>query len=63
MKFRYADKVWSEELIEYHDAEFEIIDGYYYIEGRTNNNVNHAIEDLHNLKAKMKKDKSSTDCY
>ena len=51
----YIDEVGLEELIEYHDADFEIIDGYYYNEGR-NNNINHVIEDLHNLRAKMKKD-------
>ena len=53
----YTDKVGLEKLITYHEAEFEIIDGYYYNEGR-NNNINHVIEDLHNLKAKMNKDKN-----
>ena len=53
----YIDKVGLEELIEYHDAEFEIIDGYYHNEGR-NNNINHVIKDLHNLRSKMKNDKS-----
>ena len=30
------DEVGLEELIEYHKTEFEIIDGYYYNEGRNN---------------------------
>ena len=30
----YIDKVGLEEMIEYHIAEFEIIDGYYYDQGR-----------------------------
>ena len=53
----YIDKVGLEELIEYHDAGFEIIDGYYYNEGR-NTNINNVIEYLHNLRAKMKTDKN-----
>ena len=36
----HIDKVGLEELIEYRKAEFEIIDGYYYNEGR-NNTINH----------------------
>ena len=36
----YIGKVGLEEIIEYHKAEFEIIDGYYYNEGR-NNTINH----------------------
>ena len=30
----YIDKVGLEEIIEYHQAEFEITDGYYYDQGR-----------------------------
>ena len=52
--FIYIDKVGLEELIEYHGAGFEIIDGYYFNEGG-DSNINHGIEDLHNLRAKMKK--------
>ena len=58
----YIDKVGLEELITYHEAEFEIIGGYYYDQGR-NNTINHVIEDLYNLRLKLKQDKSSTDCY
>ena len=53
----YIDKVGLEEIIEYHQAEFEIIDGYYYDQGR-NNTINHVIEDLYNLRLKMKQDKN-----
>ena len=54
----YIDKVGLEEMIEYHIAGFEIIDGYYYDQGR-NNTINHVIEDLYNLRLKLKKDKNS----
>ena len=54
----YTDKVGLEELITYHEAEFESIDGYYYNEGR-NNTINHVIEDLYNLRKKMKNIKTT----
>ena len=53
----YTDKVGLEDIITFHDAEFEIIDGYYYDGGR-NNTINHAIEDLYNLRLKLKQDKN-----
>ena len=53
----YTDKVGLEEIIEYHQAKFEIIDGYYYDQGR-NNTINHVIEYLYNLRLKMKQDKN-----
>ena len=46
-------KVGLEELITYREAEFEIINGYYYVQGR-NNTINHVIEDLYNLRFKLK---------
>ena len=49
----YIDKVGLEELIEYHKAGFEIIDGYYYNESR-NNTVNHVIKDWYDLRKKLK---------
>ena len=49
----YTDKVGLEEMNEYHIAEFELIDGYYYGQGG-NNTVNHVIEDLYNLRMKLK---------
>ena len=51
----YIDKVGLEDLITFHEAEFEIIDGYYYDQGR-NNTINHVIEDLYNLRKKLQDD-------
>ena len=45
----YIDNVGLEELITYHEAEFEIIDGYCYGQGR-NGIINHVIGDLYDLK-------------
>ena len=53
----YIDKVGLEDLITFHEAEFEIIDGYYYNDGR-NDTINRVIEDLYNLRIKLKKDKN-----
>ena len=53
----YIDKVGLEDLITFHEAEFEIIGGYYYDQGR-NNTINHVIKDLYNLRLKLKQDKS-----
>ena len=53
----YIDKVGLEDLITFHEAEFETTDGYYYDQGR-NNKVNHVIEYLYNLRLKLKRDKN-----
>ena len=53
----YIGKVGLEEWITYREAEFEIIDGYYYGQGR-NNTINHVIEDLCNLRLQLKQDKN-----
>ena len=53
----YIDKVGLEEIITYHEAEFEIIGGYYYNEGR-NNTINNVIKDLYDLRKKLKQDKN-----
>ena len=53
----YIDKVGLEDLITFHEAEFETIDGNYYDQGR-NNTINHVIEDLYNLRLKLKHDKN-----
>ena len=58
----YIDKASLEDLIEFHDAQFEIADGYHFNDGR-NNKVHNVIEDLNNLKLKLKKVKTSTDCH
>ena len=53
----YIGKVGLEEIITYHEAEFEITDGYYYGQGR-NNTINHVIEDLYILRLKLQQDKN-----
>ena len=53
----YIDKVGLEDSITFHEAEFEIIDGYYYNGGR-DGTINNVIEDLHNLRIKLKKIKT-----
>ena len=61
----YIDKVGLEDSITFHEAEFEIIDGYYFNSGR-NNNINNVIKNLHELIFQLKKNdkkKSSTGCY
>ena len=45
----YIEKVGLKEIITYRDAEIEIIDGYYYDQGR-NITTNQVIEDLYTLK-------------
>ena len=52
----YIGKVVLEEIITYHEAEFEIFDGYYG-QGR-NNTIDHVIEDLYDLRLKLKQDKN-----
>ena len=47
----YIDKVGLEDLITFHDAYSEIIDGYSYNEGR-NGKINHAIKDVCDLRKK-----------
>ena len=51
----YTDKIGLEDLITFHQAEFEIIDGYYYNEGR-NNKIYHVIKDLYDLRKTLNKD-------
>ena len=59
----YIDKVGLGDLVTSHEAEFEIIDGYYFNSGR-NNKINDVIKNLHDLRFKLKKrSKSCTGCY
>ena len=59
----YIDKVGLEELITYHEAEFEIIDGNCYSEGR-NNTINNVVNDLYDLRKEFETRKeSSPTCY
>ena len=53
----YVDKVSLEDSITFHDAQFEIIDGYYYTDGR-NETINHVIEDLYSLRLKLTNDEN-----
>ena len=55
----YIDKVGLEEMIEYHIAGVEIIDGYYYDQGR-NFTINHVMGDLYDLRKKLNKYEPST---
>ena len=48
----YIDKVGLEDVIAFHEAEFEIIDGYYYNSGR-NNEINNVIKNLYDLRLKL----------
>ena len=41
----YIDRVGLEDLITFHDAEFEILDGYYFNEGR-NDTINNIISKI-----------------
>ena len=46
-------------MITFHETEFEIIDGYYYNDGR-NETINHVIEYLYNLRPKLRNDDNSS---
>lgn len=56
-KTLYVDKFMLEDIIEYHDIEFDIIRGYYYDEGR-NMKLKEIIEKLFNERLKAKKKKN-----
>ena len=43
----FIDEAGLEDLVTFHDAQFEIIEGYSYNDGR-NETMNHVIEDLYN---------------
>jgi hypothetical protein len=53
----YVCKIQLEDLIKFHNIEFDIIDGYYYDEGR-NNNLRDVIDFVFNERLKMKKEKN-----
>jgi len=53
----YVCKFVLEDLIKFHQIEFDIIDGYYYNEGR-NNNLRDVIDFVFNERLKMKKEKN-----
>ena len=49
----YIDKTGLEDLIEFHKADFEIVDGYYFDEGR-NNKISDVIQHLYDTRTKFK---------
>ena len=53
----YIDKVGLEDLITFHEAEFEVLDGYYFNEGR-NNTISKVIKSLYDKRLKLKQDKN-----
>ena len=53
----YIDKVGLEDLITFHEAEFEILDGYYFDEGR-NNTINNVIKSLYDKRLTLKQEKT-----
>ena len=59
----YVDKVGLPYLIMFHETYFEIIDSYYYNDGR-HETINHAIEYLYKLRLNLKLSRESrTDGY
>ena len=55
----FVCKFELEDLIQFHQIEFEVIDGYYYNEGR-NNELKDVIEMVFNERIKKKKVKNPT---
>ena len=53
-KHIYVDKIKLEDLIKFHDIEFEIIKGYYFDEGR-NNNAGKIFKKLFNERSLLQK--------
>ena len=53
----HIDKIGLEDWIAFHEAAFEIIDGYYYNSGRKNE-INNVIKSLYDLRLKLKNDKN-----
>ena len=59
----YIDKVGLEGFIVFHEAEFDIMDGYYFNSSR-DNGINDVIENLYGLGLELnKRQKSCTGCY
>ena len=53
----YIDKTGLENLTEFQIADFEIIDGHYFDEGR-NNKINDVIKHLYDTRIKFKNEKN-----
>ena len=54
----YIDKVGLEDLITFHEAEFEILDGYYFNEGR-HNTIHKVMKSLYDKRLTFKQEKPS----
>ena len=52
----YVDKVGLEDLINFHDAEFEIVDGYFFNDGR-NDTINTTIKTIYDKRLMLTKRK------
>ena len=55
----HIDKPGLEDLIPFHDAEFEVIDGYYSDEGR-NHKINAVMQHLWDTRVQFKEETTST---
>jgi hypothetical protein len=53
----YIDKTSLEDLLKFQSVEFEVIDGYYFNEGR-NDQIKITIKHLYDLRKRLKKDKN-----
>jgi hypothetical protein len=53
----FIDKTGLEDVINFQDIEFEIIDGYYFNEGH-NNTINKVIKHLYNKRLELKQQKN-----
>ena len=56
----YVGKAGLEDLVTFHEAEFEITDGYYLNNGR-HNKINNVIKNLYDLKRKLQNDNNPAD--
>ena len=53
----YIDEVGLENLITFHEADFGITGGYYFNQGR-NDRINNVIQNLYDLRLKLKNGKN-----
>ena len=56
----YVDKTTLQDWVEFHKITFDIIEGYYYNEGR-NNKINEVIKNIYDERKKYKNELSYTD--
>jgi hypothetical protein len=56
----FVDKISLEDLIEFHDVEFEVLQGYYFDQGR-NYKIQEVINKLYNTRKRMKAEKNPTE--